>query len=199
MASIEAMADEGSGGGDGASGSSTAGSDTADEGVDEELISKANKENPNVWKLISSGGDLEAKGETGEYTALNWASYCGHEACVQLLINAGASVTTTTSNGFTPLANAAWAGYEGSGDECVRLLIATGRCDFEAKSDETLVTPLMLAAEQGHEVRMRLLVDAGANVQTLAGGGKTAMDYAQGYGHTACVELLKEAGWVSPW
>ena len=55
-------------------------------------------------------------------------------------------------------------------------------------------TPLIYAAQSGHEALVRLLLERGADVEAKDRGGETALIYAAESGHEAVVRLLKSAG-----
>ncbi|CAD7698200.1 unnamed protein product [Ostreobium quekettii] len=52
-------------------------------------------------------------------------------------------------------------------------------------------TPLILAASQGLQLVVELLVDKGATVGIKDKAGKTAFDWAQRNGHSAVADYLK--------
>jgi ankyrin repeat protein len=55
-------------------------------------------------------------------------------------------------------------------------------------------TPLLSASHMGHVDAVRLLLDAGADVEAQNEGGKTALMYAAQYGHASVARLLIERG-----
>eukprot|EP00945_MAST-04E_sp_MAST-4E-sp1_P006389 g6389.t1 len=55
-----------------------------------------------VLALIQAGADVEVTDSFGD-TALHWASFCGHSGSVEILLNHGASTTTTNIDGKTPM------------------------------------------------------------------------------------------------
>ena len=55
-------------------------------------------------------------------------------------------------------------------------------------------TPLIIAAEKGHEVCMRHLLEAGANVNAAKQNGATPLFIAAEKGHEMCMHQLLEAG-----
>ncbi|KAG2487525.1 hypothetical protein HYH03_013806 [Edaphochlamys debaryana] len=75
--------------------------------------------------------------------------------------------------------------------ETVRRLLANPGVD-SARDDGT--TPLILAAERGHTRVVRLLLEAGADMNAATEGGDTALSLAAAEGHTEVVRLLAEAG-----
>jgi ankyrin repeat protein len=55
-------------------------------------------------------------------------------------------------------------------------------------------TALMAASEYGHREIVKLLIEAGADVNAADWYGRTALGWALRGGHTDIVNLLKEAG-----
>ncbi|OWT42519.1 Ankyrin repeat protein [Pochonia chlamydosporia 170] len=159
-----------------------------------------------VQYLLSRGANVKAQG--GSYgTALHAASHRGHEAVVKLLLDRGADVEAKgCACGQTPLSRAAERGHEA----VVKLLLDKG-ADAEAKDDygqtplswAGLVegedatghqTPLSLAAWNGHEAVVKLLLDKGADVEAKDEYGRTPLSLAAWNGHEAVVELLLDRG-----
>jgi ankyrin repeat protein len=81
---------------------------------------------------------------------------------------------------------------EGNVDEVVRLLDADHRL-VEAR-DEYQRTPLMWAAHRGHVGIVRVLLERGAGVNAVTGGGSTVLHLAAFRGHREVVDLLLRYG-----
>lgn len=102
-----------------------------------------------------------------DMTALMLASREGHAACVQLLLERGASVNHLSGeNGATALTLAAMGG---SADVIGLLLMAGADTAIGAKP------PLHWAANRDHVVACRKLLEAGANPMALDAAGETAL------------------------
>ena len=150
-----------------------------------------------VRHLIAGKVDLEWCVTSNETTPLLMAVSQGHEACVRLLLEAGANTEGqankedgSNDGDNTPLILAATYGHEA----CVRLLIGAG-ANREAAQKYSGSTPLILAATNGHEASVRLLLEAGANKEAKKKeDGETALDCARERGHTAVVALLEGRG-----
>merc|ERR1712070_99683 len=98
--------------------------------------------------------DREAVGRT----ALIPAAGHGSSPLCALLINAGAEVNATDSNGSTALALASWNGHH----RATRVLLRA-RADVDVCSDKAKYTPLMAAARWGHSAVVRELLAAKAD------------------------------------
>ena len=115
--------------------------------------------------LVEAGGNVNAKETWGGTTALMWAVSEGHADAARLLIGAGADVNARSN--YVAAANG--RGFEG------RTPVAS-RTDPKAEEFASgWLTPLTLAAREGDVEMTRVLVNAGADVNTAAGDGKTAL------------------------
>ncbi|KAI9765884.1 MAG: hypothetical protein M1839_005287 [Geoglossum umbratile] len=77
----------------------------------------------------------------------------------------------------------------------VRVLLATGKVDIEARYGRHGWTPLSWAANNGHEVVVKLLLDTGkVEVDFKDNFGRTPLSQAAKNGHEAVVKLLLDTG-----
>jgi ankyrin repeat protein len=109
------------------------------------------------------------------------------------LLTAGAAIDTRDETGRTPLMLAAHAGNR----SLVAALLAAG-ADVDASADGGW-TAISLAvynaeAKRGFADVVQALVDAGANIEAPIGYGVRPLMLAAGYGETAVVEVLLNAG-----
>jgi ankyrin repeat protein len=109
-------------------------------------------------------------------TALHEAAVVGNVRLMEVLISHGAQVDSENSIGETPLHFAARFGKLGA----LKLLISHGAA-IDPKSKHTKATPLLIAAESGHEAIIRELLDSGAKKNTRDIFGKTAPDRYREY------------------
>jgi hypothetical protein len=66
--------------------------------------------------------------------------------------------------------------------------------DVNTRSESNGYTPLIWASSRGHTEAVRLLLEAGADVDLEANDGQTALMRAADYGHAEVVELLLKSG-----
>jgi ankyrin repeat protein len=121
-----------------------------------------------VRLLVEARADVNAKENWGGTTALMWAVAEGHAEAARLLIAASADVDARSH--YVAAANG--RGFEGRTPAASRT---------EEKVEEFAsgwLTPLMFAARDGSVELTRILVDAGADVNAVAGDGKTALALA---------------------
>jgi ankyrin repeat protein len=121
-----------------------------------------------IGSLLESGARINDKETWGGTTALMWAVAERHPAAVKVLIGAGADVNARSS--FVPAANG--RGFEG------RTPVAAEGDRAVEEFASGLLTPLMFAAREGDIESARLLLDAGADVNAIAGDGKDALGLA---------------------
>jgi ankyrin repeat protein len=118
--------------------------------------------------LLEAGADINAQEIWGGTTALMWAVAEGHAEAARLLASAGADVNARSH--YVAAANG--RGFEGRTPSASRT---------EEKVEEFAsgwLTPLMFAARDGGVELARILVGAGADVDAVAGDGKTALALA---------------------
>ncbi|KIV93472.1 hypothetical protein PV10_04684 [Exophiala mesophila] len=129
-----------------------------------------------VQILLDARADVNIRG--GVFSnALTAASIDGHENVVQILLDAGADVNT---RGWSALQASQWCGQD-------RMEIDTEEEDYG--------NALQAASLRGHEKVVRMLLDAGANVNC---GGWYALEVASHRGHEKVVQILLDAGVTDP-
>jgi ankyrin repeat protein len=183
------------------------------EGVTPLQLAAINGSATMLTRLLKAGVDPNTPLTTTGDTALMMATRTGTVDAIRVLLEAGARINTQESwGGTTPLM---WAVSENHPD-AVRTLIAAGaevnarsnyvaaangrgfegRTPVSGKADKVeefasgWLTPVMLAAREGHTDVARLLVDAGAEVNARAGDGKTALALAIFNGNYDVASLL---------
>ena len=138
-----------------------------------------------VWLLLKNGANVNTENKSGE-TALHWAARNGHTTIVELLLMNRANVMTKDNEGWSALD---WAVVGGEND-VVKVLLEHG---VDAEKDGRNKA-LCLAAEEGHEVTVQMLLDNGANVNAKDWLGSTALDWAAPGGHEMTVRVLLQNG-----
>lgn len=78
-------------------------------------------------------------------------------------------------------------------DDGRRTALQTGKVEFDSK-DRDGQAPLSLAAGNGHEAVMKLLLEQGAELEAKDSSGQTPLSLAVARGHEAVVKLLLEKG-----
>jgi hypothetical protein len=123
-----------------------------------------------------------------KYTPLMHAAISGNEEIVQLLLEAGASVSTANGGGMTALMLAARHGRI-----TVLSILVQKRQNFDSK-DSHGNTAALLAAKSGHPMAVRVLADAGADLDCRDENGLNALAWAAMGGHTGIVKTLAGNG-----
>jgi uncharacterized protein len=167
-----------------------------------------NNDNGAVQRLLSEGADPNEANRFG-YTPLHEAALGRNARMLELLLDAGGDANATFGEGETVLMTAARAGDAAS----VRALLAHGGLP-DATENWHGQTALMWAAMENHADVVRLLVDAGAEIdrastkhdwvkisysegnvpKTRDLGGLTALQFAARQGSLQAVETLLDAG-----
>jgi len=133
--------------------------------------------------LAHPGTDLEATAMNGN-TALMMAAYKRNKPAAEALLARGARVDRP---GWTALHYAA-----ASGDEDIARLLIAKKAKLDAVSPKAsgAYTPLMMAAREGHEAMVRLLLGQGANPRLKDGEGLTAVQIAERAGRADIVNAF---------
>ncbi len=109
-------------------------------------------------------------------TALHQAAANGNLVVLKSLLSHGAQINSLNSIRETPLHFAALFGQLAA----LKILIARG-AKLNEKSRHTQATPLLAAAENGHEAIIRELLDSGAKKELKDAFGKTAPERYKEY------------------
>ena len=118
--------------------------------------------------LLEAGAQVNATETWGGTTALMWAASEGHVEAARTLVAAGADINARSH--YVGPANG--RGFEG------RTPLTNASDAKAAEFASGWLTPLMLAAREGHLEVARVLVGAGAGINAAAGDGKTALALA---------------------
>ncbi|KAK5799677.1 hypothetical protein F5H01DRAFT_284485, partial [Linnemannia elongata] len=138
--------------------------------------------------FLANNVEIEASQE-GDPIPLSLACHYGHEDIAMMLIGRGANVIACNADGLEPLHITCREGHT----RLAKTLTTRGaRLDQEDKY--MCWTPLFYAASEGHVECVKILLEAGCNVNVVDELGKTPIYYAASEGHADCVELLVEAG-----
>ena len=174
-----------------------------------------------VEYLIENGADIKARSD-GQWTPLHNQAYRGHLDSVELLLQHGADIEAKTSFGHTPLLSSIrWDRVEVTelllkkranvnpttelgrtpliisaieGNSELAMLFLDNDADISIKDNNYKMTALHFAALYGQLDIVTALVKKGANINEMDAAGKTALDYANQYGHEKVAKLMKSSG-----
>ena len=143
-----------------------------------------------VQVLVASGANLEHKNREG-CTALSFARLGDHNEIARDLLDAGANpdVLSGLLHKMTLLQDAATYGNA----ETAALLLKYG-ADPDQMDNVWGQSALHLAAQNGHERAVTILLAAGATVDLRCKDGSTALHWACYNKHAAAARVLLEAG-----
>jgi ankyrin repeat protein len=142
--------------------------------------------------LIAAGADVNAKDAIQDSPYL-YAGAEGRNEILKMTLAAGADLKSTNRYGGTALIPAAHHGHP----ETVKILLATAiDKDHVNNLGWTALLEAVLLGDGGpvHTEIVRLLVDAGANVNIADRDGVTALAHAKRRGFSAMVRILTAAG-----
>uniref|UniRef100_A0A7S0Q219 Ankyrin repeat domain-containing protein n=1 Tax=Coccolithus braarudii TaxID=221442 RepID=A0A7S0Q219_9EUKA len=110
--------------------------------------------------------------------------FMGNASRISPLLASGAAIDHKNSDGWTPLAVAAYSGHV----NCVEALLMCGANPVLACKRGR--TPLLGACEHGSAECVRVLLEAGANHEQADTNGNTPLSVAMANGHLACAQQI---------
>mmetsp|Transcript_8890 Transcript_8890/g.28218 ORF Transcript_8890/g.28218 Transcript_8890/m.28218 type:complete len:213 (-) Transcript_8890:60-698(-) len=144
-----------------------------------------------VKRIISSGAvDIDAVDEVDSYSALMMSAEAGHLDIVKALKEAGAQIEIRDSYGRTPLYAAAVAGHI----DVVSYLVRVAGADVAALDCENRSVLWACCAVRRVDIAAVLLESEKCNLNSVAGSGETAIDFAVKHGHAEVAEFLRGQG-----
>ena len=141
-----------------------------------------------VQVLIHAGADIDTKNEDGD-SPLHRASTSGVLEIVKMLLRAGAGVNVTDDGRNTCLILAAYCGHT----ETARYLVGLPEVDVNHCDSEN-ETALHCATNEGYTEVLQVLIEAGADIDTLNEDGHSPLHCASDSGALEVVKMLVEAG-----
>lgn len=145
--------------------------------------------------LVANGADVAAKTTNMGMTALHSAAANGHARAVKTLLLCKANQKIKSWRGSTALHLAAQKGFANVLSVMLRLQPRRTRRLKNAARMEDGETPLISAAQNNHAEAVRVLCEAGVDLEGTLGGGKmTALHAAARYGCLEAAKVLVDFG-----
>ena len=143
-----------------------------------------------VWQV---NPDLEVLFK-GSGSSLTYCAKSGLVPAVQWLIEKGANVDARNDKNTTALIEVVWrTPQQQSYDEITKLLLDAGAAT-EIRGEALKYTALCIAALNNHISQMRLLVEAGANVNAMNSRGWTPLTETCKHGFLEATNILIDGG-----
>ena len=138
----------------------------------------------NASQLLAAGSARDVRDRDGR-TALWWAAKKQDAGFVRLLLNAGAKISGD-SEGVTPLHTAVRADNQ----NLMKVLLGVSPPELLNAASRTGNTALIMAAHHGAAKALRVMVDAGADLELANNVGDTALMIAVKQRALACARVL---------
>ena len=148
-----------------------------------------------VKRLVELGADVNAECTCGATTVMA-ALLSGFQRAEKLefILKAGASVEGTDSDGTTTLMRACGLGNSQDAIKCFRMIMQRmdlndidQRCDYG-------YTAMHCCSNDKTSARVKMLLDAGADINIRSNDGKSLLDMSIDCGDTVLVKYLKSRG-----
>jgi ankyrin repeat protein len=142
-----------------------------------------------VELLVTAGAKMDIRNDDGGHTALSCAVKGRNLEVVKLLVHANeiaTSIDGLDDFGRSPLMQAAEAGFA----DIARVLIDAKAKVYGQSSEGDRPTALHLAAINGHDELVEILIENGADIEAGNRNGSTALQDAASGGRYSTVQLL---------
>ena len=139
--------------------------------------------------LVDKGAKLSARSVRGE-TPLHSAAGAGLASMVQALLSEGANLRARDNRDYCAIHTAAGAGNLGA----FQVLLEHGEYPEVLTDGDNKMTPLHIAATNGHREIVQCLLDKRVNVDRSTTDGKTALHLAAEVGQVSILTMLIKAG-----
>ncbi len=142
-----------------------------------------------IGLLCKAGGSVHALNNE-KRTPLGNCSITGNAIAAAAMIQLGAEVDSQDAEGCTPLMRSVMKNHPG----VAKVLLESGADpDVILRTDSTPLYPLFVAAMNGYDELVRLLLDSGANVAAKVDGVASPVDAAKHNGHEVAAKMLAAA------
>lgn len=118
-------------------------------------------------------------------TPLMLASSCGNDTVVYFLLQNGAKIDAQDNRGWTSLYYATYQGHAN-----VAKMLLDNDADSEIRDHDMGMTPLLIAAREGHEVIFEMLLRHGASLQTRTRLGEDARTLAHQHRKNTVINII---------
>ncbi|KAL4238675.1 Ankyrin repeat [Mactra antiquata] len=155
--------------------------------------------NTNLIKLLlEKGADIHTDDNEGHKLS-HWAAVCGHLKVLDILINNKAEMSSPDNHHAYPIHYAAQMNSSNSGNTESRISEKVLRKFIDCKVeldvlDDAGRQPLLWAACSGNADSCRMLLKAGADINSTDQDDLTALHCAASRGHYDCIEVLRKGG-----
>lgn len=150
------------------------------------IIAAENGQVEALRTLLDKGASINAVNYRGE-SALYWAARSSHRPALDLLLERKADLIKD-KEGWSALN---WVIV--NGDVELAKVLFSSSVDLDSGEDG-INQALILAAEEGKEALVQMLLENGANINFRDWVGSTALDFASTIGHEATVQVLLRNG-----
>ncbi|KAF6825114.1 PFS domain-containing protein [Colletotrichum plurivorum] len=144
--------------------------------------------------LLQLEVDLESADTEHQRTPLSFAAEAGHVSIIRLLLEKGSAIESTDLYMNTPLVYALESRHEAAAVLLIESLIERGANPNGQLAGQSRPPPLYIAAEEGLERVVKLLLESGASATNDNSSTWVPLLAAIGAGHTSIAALLRKYG-----
>lgn len=155
----------------------------------EDFLNVVKASDANFVKLYLKAGMNPDASDKAQNSALIWASFKGDTEVIKTLIQNGADVTKSNTDGFSVL----HAAVENGNIENIEYLVSKG-ANINAKTFDSKTSPLHTASFKGDTENVKYLVENGADFNAYNAYGASPLTVACFYGKKDVIQTLIKAG-----